>query len=134
MKKWVKNISPLIQALLNSYSLLFFSNNKLFGVLLILISFFNPYAGIAGVAAAIISIGTAYFTGLNRVLIRDGLYSYNAVIIGLGMGTVYNYSPAFWLLLFVIVIFSVILSVLLQNILGKRWLPFLQFHSCYVSG
>ena len=125
MKKWVKKIRPPVQALLNSYSLLFFSNNKLFGLLLILVSFFNPYAGIAGVMAAIVSIATAYISGLNRILINDGLYSYNAVIIGLGMGAMYNFSAAFWLLLFVIVIFSVILSVLLHNFLGKYRLPFL---------
>lgn len=125
LTRLVKNIAPLGQALLNSYSLLFFSNNKLFGFLLLLVSLFNPYAGLAGIVAAIVSISTAYLTGLNRTLVRDGLYSYNAVIIGLGMGTIYNYSIAFWLLLFVIVVFSVIISLMLQFLLGKYRLPFL---------
>jgi urea transporter len=125
LKKRLRNIRPFGEALLNSYSLLFFSNNRLFGFLLIVVSFFNPYAGLAGVIAAVLSLTAAYFTGLDRVLVRDGLYSYNAVIIGLGMGTVYNYSVAFWLLLFVIVIFSVILSVMLQNLLSRYRLPFL---------
>ena len=101
--------------------------------MLVAVSFFNPYAGLSGMAAAIISIAMSYITGLNRTFIRDGLYSYNAVIIGLGMGTIFNFSPAFWLILFIVVVFSVILSVMLQNLVGKYGLPFvtLPFVLCF---
>ncbi len=118
-------ILPLGKALLNSYSLLFFSNNKLFACLLLLVSFFNPYAGLTGVVAALLAIIFANFTGLNKISTLEGIYSYNALIIGMGMGAVYNFSMAFWLLLLVIVIFSVILSLLFQNLLGKYGMPFL---------
>ena len=133
MQKRLQKIKPLATALLNGYSLLFFSNNKWFGILLIFVSFFNPYAGLAGLVAAAVSIAMAYFTGLNKALITDGLFSFNAVIIGLGMGTIYNFGVAFWLLLFVIVVFSVILSVLFLNLLGKYNLPFvtLPFVICF---
>ena len=124
-KSRLKHIEPAITTLLNSYSLLFFSNNKLFGFLLLLVSFFNPYAGLTGVIAAVISITMSFYTGLNRNLVRDGLFSYNAVIIGLGMGTLYNFSIAFFLLLFIFVVFSVILSALLNHFTGKYGLPFL---------
>lgn len=119
------HIEPAITTLLNSYSLLFFSNNKIFGFLLLLVSFFNPYAGLTGLIAAVISITMAFYTGLNLMLVRDGLYSYNAVIIGLGMGTLYNFSAAFFLLLFIFVVFSVIISALLHHFSGKYGLPFL---------
>jgi urea transporter/murein DD-endopeptidase MepM/ murein hydrolase activator NlpD len=97
----------------------------LFAVLLLLVSFFNPYAGLAGLVATIIAISVSHFTGLNKALIQKGNYSYNALIIGIGMGAVYNFSIAFWILLTFIIIFSVILSVVFQNILGKYGLPFL---------
>jgi urea transporter len=112
-------------ALLNSYSLLFFSNNKLFAALLVVVSFFNPYAGTAGLAAALLSIAVARFTRLSREMTAEGIYSYNALIIGIGMGALYNFSLAFWLLLLIICIFSVILSVMLQNLLGRYGMPFL---------
>ena len=118
-------ILPVFKALLNSYSLLFFSNNKLFALLLVMVSFFNPYAGLAGVIAALIAIIISWFTGLNKVSTEEGIYSYNALIIGMGMGSIYNFSMAFWILLLVIVIFSVILSLLFQSILGKYGMPFL---------
>jgi urea transporter/murein DD-endopeptidase MepM/ murein hydrolase activator NlpD len=104
---------------------LFFSNNKLFAILLLVVSFFNPYAGVSGLTAVLVSIGLGYFTGLNKVFLERGTYSYNALIIGLGMGTFYNLNLAFFTLLTVMAIFSVVLSVVFQNKLGKTSLPFL---------
>ena len=89
------------------------------------VSFFNPYAGLAGAVAALMAIAIANFTGLNKSSTQEGIYSYNALIIGMGMGAIYNFSTAFWLLLLVIVVFSVILSLLFQSLLGKYSLPFL---------
>ena len=116
---------PFTAALLNSYSVLFFSNNQLFAMLLMIVSFFNPYAGITGLIATLLAIALSHFTGLNKRSIQNGTYSYNALIIGIGMGSIYNFSSAFWLLLLIIVILSVILSVVLQNKLGRYGLPFL---------
>jgi len=67
----------------------------------------------------------ANFTGLNKADTANGIYSYNALIIGIGLGTVYHFSAAFWILLLIIVIFSVVLSVVFQRLLGKYGLPFL---------
>lgn len=114
-----------LKAMLNSYSVLFFSNNRLFAVLLLIVSFFNPYAGITGVIATILAIALSHFTGLNKTAIQNGTYSYNALIIGIGMGSMYHFSNAFWLLLVIVVIFSVILSVVLQYRFDKYGLPFL---------
>ena len=94
-------------------------------MLLLLVSFFNPYAGIAGFLATILALSISHYTGLNKASIQKGNYSYNALIIGIGMGAIFNFSLAFWLLLTFIVIFSVILSVVLQHLLGKYGLPFL---------
>lgn len=125
MNQFIKNINQFIKALLNSYSVLFFSNNNIFAILLLLVSFFNPYAGLAGLVAVLIALILSYTTGLNKFFINKGTYSYNALIIGLGMGTFYNYNVAFFTLLAVVSIFSVILSVVLQNKLSAANLPFL---------
>lgn len=111
--------------MLNSYAVLFFSNNLLFAALLLLVSFFNPFGGLAGLVATLVALAVSYFTGLNRVNIEKGIYSYNALIVGIGMGTIFHYSFAFWLMVVVVAIISVVLSVVLQNLLGKYGLPFL---------
>ncbi|MEI7736656.1 MAG: urea transporter, partial [Ferruginibacter sp.] len=97
----------------------------MFGSLLLIVSFFNPYAGITGLAAAVLAIVVSYYTGLNNASILKGTYSYNALIIGIGLGTVFNFNIAFWILLIVIITFSVVLSVVFQNLFGKYGLPFL---------
>ncbi len=111
--------------MLNSYAVLFFSNNKLFALLLLIVSFFNPYAGLAGLVAVLFAILFSYSAGLNKSSLIKGTYSYNALIIGIGMGSVYHFNVAFWLLLLVVVILSVVLSLIFQNQLGKYGLPFL---------
>ncbi len=94
-------------------------------MLLLIVSFFNPYAGFTGLIATLLAILVAEFTGLNIISIQKGLYSFNALIIGIGMGSMFNYSNAFWLMLLIVIIFSVILSVILESFLGKYGLPFL---------
>jgi urea transporter len=125
IKKLNHTILSFVKALLNSYSVLFFSNNKLFALLLLAVSFFNPYAGISGLVAVVIAILLSYANGLNKTTIEHGTYSYNALIIGIGFGTIYNFSKAYWVLLFIVVIFSVVLSVIFKSKCGKLALPFL---------
>jgi urea transporter/murein DD-endopeptidase MepM/ murein hydrolase activator NlpD len=94
-------------------------------VLLFIISFFNPIAGFSGLCAVIIAVSVATLSGLYKDNIEKGLYSYNALFIGLGMGTFYNIGTAFFVLLFVTILLSVVLSAVLQNKLIESGLPFL---------
>ncbi|MBI5856198.1 MAG: urea transporter [Sphingobacteriales bacterium] len=126
MNKIFKNIVyPFTDEILNSYSILFFSNSRLLGVMLLIVTFFKPFAGLSGLAAVILAIFFSSSAGLNRAGIHKGLFSYNALLIGIGMGTFYNPGMAFWLLLFLAVLLSVIISAVLWNILSKKGLPFL---------
>ena len=93
--------------------------------LVLLVTFFNPGAGASGLLAVIFALGVSHFTGLNKYLIQTGIYSYNALLLGIGMGTFYEMGTAFFLLFFVAVLFTVILSAVLQSRLSSLGLPFL---------
>jgi urea transporter/murein DD-endopeptidase MepM/ murein hydrolase activator NlpD len=121
----LKRAYPFLRGILNTYALLFFSNSKLLAAFLLIISFFNPIAGLTGFCAVVIAIGFATLSNLYKPNIEAGLYSYNALFIGLGMGTFYNLGIAFFVLLFVTVLLSVVLSAVLQSRLSKIGLPFL---------
>ncbi len=126
MNKLARNIIyPFAEEVLNSYSILFFSNSKAFGFLLLIVTFFKPFAGLAGLIATVFAIAVSIFSGLNKITIHKGLFSFNALMIGIGMGTFYNSGLAFWVLLFLAVLLSVVLSGALWNILSKKGLPFL---------
>ncbi len=124
-KKAGNIIFSFAEEVVSSYSILFFSNSKPFGILLLAVTFFKPFAGLSGLIAAMIAIAVATFSGLIKATGHKGLFSFNAILVGIGMGTFYNSGFAFWLLLFLAVLLSVVISGALWNILGSRGLPFL---------
>jgi len=120
-----KKLIALLNAVLNTYALLLFSNNRLLAMLLLVVSFFNPTAGLTGLISVIAAIAVANASGLAKWNIENGIFSYNALFIGIGMGTFYSWGTAFFVLLFVSILFSVVLSAVLNNWLSRLALPFL---------
>lgn len=122
-----KNILALIsftgQTIANSYGMLFFSNRKGFAAVVMFVSFFNPYTGIAGLAATATAALTAWFMGFSREQVSSGLYTYSALLMGLGMGTFYAFSTGFWVLLVIASVLALLLSAALIAKLGKSSLP-----------
>ncbi|MBI3139039.1 MAG: urea transporter [Sphingobacteriales bacterium] len=108
---------------LNSYSMLFFSNRRFFALLVLLVSFLNPYTGLAGFAATATAALAAYFMGFGRDQVRSGLYTYSGLLAGLGMGTFYEFGTGFWILLLLASLLSVLLSAAFIASLGRSKLP-----------
>lgn len=115
----------IIPSVLNSYSVVFFFNNRLMGLVLLSATFFNFQAGLSGFIAVVITVAVAKSMGLDESRFRQGIFSFNALLTGIGMGTFFEAGPAFFLLLLLAVIFSLIFSVVLSGWLGKYGLPFL---------
>lgn len=113
----------IAHTVMNSYAMLFFSNRRTLAVLILLVTFFNPYTGLAGLTATIIAAATAWFIGFSREQVKSGLYTYSGLLMGLGMGTFYEFSLGFWILLFIASVLSVLLSAALIAKLGKSNLP-----------
>jgi urea transporter len=122
MPKPILNFSG---AILRTYSILLFSQERWLGIMLLVVSFFNPTAGACGLVAVGASIAIAYLTGLRRDGIFSGLYSFNALLVGIGMGTFYETGIAFSIVLLAAVLLTVMLSAILAAWLGKYGLPFL---------
>ncbi|WP_158288478.1 urea transporter [Mucilaginibacter psychrotolerans] len=112
-----------IQALLNSYSIVFFSQDNVLAVLLLAVSFFDPLAGCAGLFSACFSLALLKLSGHRADTIQSGLYSFNSILLGIGFGSFYHFNAAFCLWLVVATILTVMLTVSLTTILAKRGLP-----------
>ena len=119
----IKNV--ILPAILNSYSVIFFFNNRLLACVLMLVSFFNFFAGLCGIIAVCMAVVIAYAMDLDRFQLKKGLFSFNALLVGLGMGTFYDPSPVFFSLLALATLLSLILSVTLGGWLHKNNLPVL---------
>ncbi len=109
--------------MLNSYAMLFFSNSQLFGAVILVASFFNPYTGIGGIAAVTIAIIAGYGMGFGKEQLKTGVYTYGALLLGLGMATFYEMTMAFWILISLAALLAVLLSTALSAKLGKNGLP-----------
>lgn len=122
IKYYLKNS---LEGVINSYSQVFFSNDRLFGLLLLIITFFDLGAGFAGLLSIILVQVIAYFFNFNHALIKDGSYTYNALMVGIALGAFYQFN---WSLLFLIVALSLLtlmLTIWFANSLGHKGLPFL---------
>ena len=98
-------------AILGSYSQLFFSLNKVLAIVIIIATFFTPHLGLTGLSAVVLLNVTAYLVGINRKMIEEGLFGFNAMLLGLFLGDRYQINETFWLLLVVSVFFLLITSV-----------------------
>jgi urea transporter len=126
IKRHLRTIKEeILPATLNSYSIVFFLNNKLFAIGMIFLSFFNFYAGLSGLIAILTAVLIANSMGFDKIQLRQGLYSFNALLIGLGMGTFFDPGIVYFSLLFLAVLLTLILSVTLGGWLGKYGLPHL---------
>ena len=103
--------------------MLFFSNKKFFAIIVLLSSFINPYTGLAGLIATLIAALSAYFIGFSREQVKTGLFTYSGLLAGLGMGTFYEFSLGFWILLLLASVLSVMLSAAFIAKLGRSGLP-----------
>ncbi len=110
-------------ALLNSYGMLFFSKNKIFACLILLVSFITPFAAASGLFAVSISLIAAEALGFSRSQTADGFLIYSVILFGLGFGSNFEFGTAFLVLLVVGALLTLFLSTVLNAILNKRGLP-----------
>jgi urea transporter/murein DD-endopeptidase MepM/ murein hydrolase activator NlpD len=115
----------IVPAILNSYSVLFFFNNRLLAFVILMVTFFNPVAGLSGLIAVLATVLIANSMGFDKQKLKQGIYSFNALLVGIGMGTVFEPGPVFFILLLLAALASLILSVILSGWLGKYGLPIL---------
>ncbi len=120
----LKTLSPL-QTILNSYSQIFFSENKPFAVILIIISFFDFWSGACGLFSVIAGNGTAYILGYNKLAIKKGAYGFNLLMVGLGIGIYFQAGIELFVIAFFGAMLTLFITIALEGMLAKYGLPYL---------
>ncbi len=113
------------EGLINSFSQVFFSNNRWFAFIIILVTFLDFGAGISGIIAVITGQILARFFNFNLELIRDGTYTYNSLTVGIALGIFYEFNLSYFILLVIVSALTFFVSVWYVSSLGKRGLPLL---------
>lgn len=130
----LKTLFPhYIGSLLNSYSQIFFSKSTIFACLLVVVTFFDFYAGLSGLIAVTISNTAAYLIGFNRQNISSGYYGFNSLLVALGLGVYYDPNIQFFMILFFASLLTLFITVSLEGIVGKYGLPYLSLSFLFVT-
>ncbi len=122
-KKKIKEI--LKEGSIKSYAQVFFSDSTAFGILLLLVSFFDFYAGLYGLIAVLITNIIALMMGYNEFKIKKGTYAYNSLLVGLGIGLSFAFGWQSLIIVFIAAILSLIFTIVIEAFLAKYGLPFL---------
>ena len=75
-----KTLLRFLQSVMNSYSVLFFSQNNVLAALLIVASFLHPAAGFTGLCSVGFALAVVHLMGHGGEQARMGLYSFNSLL------------------------------------------------------
>lgn len=114
-----------LEGIFLSYSQVFFSKQKIFAFILILVSFFDWNAGISGLIAVTTANLAAILIGFNKNHVSQGYYGFNSLMVGLGMGLFYQPGIEFFLVVIFASLFTFFLTIWFQGIFWKYGLPYM---------
>jgi urea transporter/murein DD-endopeptidase MepM/ murein hydrolase activator NlpD len=121
-KTW---FSQFISGVLNSYSQVFFSEHRVFALIILLVTFFDLFAGLSGLIAVLLTLFFGNLIGLNRNEVYRGIYGFNSLLVGLGLGIYFEPGGSYFLMLILATLLTLLLSVTMEGVIGKYSLPYL---------
>ncbi len=120
-----KKIILYLDGILFSYSQVFFSKKRSLAFLLLIVTFFDWSGGFSGLIAVLTANTSAITIGFRRHNVSQGVYGFNSLLVGLGLGMLYEPSVVFIFVLVFAALFTFFLTIWLEGFLGKYGLPYL---------
>jgi len=114
-----------IRGVLNSYAQLFFALNPMLGLLALGVSFLDPVMGACGLFSVVVVQALGRLTGQNQELLQEGMYGFNALLLGLAMAHRYQVEAPMLLVLMAGLVLLLTLIVWWNRHLGRYGLPYL---------
>ena len=108
-----------------SYAQVYFSNRLWLGAVLLAVSFFDVGTGCAGALAIVMAQVCSRVFGFDDASTFNGVYTYNALLTGLSLGSLYQWSLPFAAVLMIASLLALFLTVWISGRTAKRGLPFL---------
>jgi urea transporter len=123
-----------LRSMINSYSDLFFLKGGWIGIVILGLTLLNPNLGLSGLFSVFIAFLVARFLGYQQSFIESGIFTYNALLVGLSIGQLFSFS---WLTSVYIAIASsitLLLTISLMDVFSRFFrLPILSIPFVIVS-
>src|SRR5688572_5208213 len=114
----------VVDTLLRGTGQVMFQNNPLTGLLFLVGIFVNSAkfggAGLLGLAASTLA---AYLLGADRMLIRNGLFGFNGILVGIGLAFFLEFEPLLVVYIVLGAAVSAIVMMALANLLSPWDMP-----------
>jgi urea transporter/murein DD-endopeptidase MepM/ murein hydrolase activator NlpD len=120
-----QSLNTVFDALLLSFSQVFFANKKWFGLCLLLLIALFPIKFLVTITSVIFSILLSYLFNFDKTLTNSGVFTFNTVLVALGLSTKFDLTKEFLFLFVLFSSISLLLSVWLFYYFAKKGLPFL---------
>ncbi len=117
-----------LDAILNSYGLVYFSDRRWFGGVLLIATMLAPFHGLVGLSGTLVTIVFALQFGFDRAAVRSGRYSFNSLLVALALAEAFRYVDLGWpswvLLLVMFSALTLLVTVGLETaMMGRLGLP-----------
>ncbi len=123
-----------IKAVLNSYSEIFFMENYVAGLILLLCTFINPNLGLAGILAVLSAYLFARFLNIGDLFLSSGFYTYNPLLVGLSIGFLFKITPLTVFFIITAGIVTLVFSIMLYSLFSYYLkLPILSLPFVFIS-
>ena len=116
-----RRLAFAVDAVLHAYSQVVFSHSKPIGVALLLASFVVPDVGAVGLLGVVLACALALLMQMDREAVRSGVLGYNALLVFLAIGAMFDRSPTFWGLAAVTAMAVVLFHVALSGALAYHF-------------
>ena len=120
-------LNLFLKSIVYSYSAIFFSRSRWFGILLLSLTMLYPAQGVCGLFCCMMVNSMSIMLNLNKYKIETGLYGFNAVLVGIALGAFFTYDALLIALIFALSVLVLLLTIAMDGWLQKYGLPFLAF-------
>jgi len=120
-------------AIIASYAEILFLQNAKYGIVLLLLSFFNINVAISGLLAIVTVLSFAYFIRMEAAFLENGFYIYNPLLVGMSIGYLFQVSFISIILIAMASVFTFLMTMLLYKLLEKASVPILSLPFTLVS-
>ena len=118
-------IKIFLNSIIKSYSQVFFSDNIFFAVILILVSFIDYQAGLAGLICVLTTNILASLFKFNNKEIENGMYGFNSLLVGMGLGSYFAPSVELYIFIAISAFLTIMFVNFFKGLLLKYQLPYL---------